>query len=61
MKFRMPYNMDIMTVAWRDLTLEEQSSLIKQGYKPADGEILYGNMDLEISDKNHYYDSTDKS
>lgn len=48
MKFRMPFGLEVEEIAWRELTLLEQTSLIRQGYKPAVGEILYGNSDLEL-------------
>lgn len=47
----MPFRLldtEVSEIAWRDLTLEEQTSLIRQGYKPAEGEILFGNLDLEV-------------
>ena len=46
MPFRL-LDVEVSEIAWRDLTLKEQASLIRQGYKPAEGEILFGNIDLE--------------
>ena len=37
---------------WSDLTPEEQSSLLRQGYKPQLGTIIHGNIDLELTDAN---------
>lgn len=42
---------------WKELTLAEQLSFLRQGYKPPEGTIIHGNGDIEHADTRTMGDS----
>ena len=44
-------------IQWKDLSLVEQQAFLRLGYKPPEGTIIHGNLDIEHADTRTMGDS----
>lgn len=44
-------------IQWKDLSLTEQQAFLRMGYKPSEGTIIHGNLDIEHADTREIGDS----
>ena len=44
-------------IQWKDLSLTEQQAFLRMGYKPSEGTIIHGNLDIEHADTRTMGDS----
>lgn len=44
-------------IQWKDLSLTEQQAFLRMGYKPSEGTIIHGNLDIEHADTREMGDS----
>ena len=36
-------------IEWHELSFDEQQAFLRMGYKPPEGTIIHGNLDIEVS------------